>query len=354
MNSNINQPLKISRTTFLKDPIDAFEIMVPSSKEKRKASSASKLRSKITHHSPSAPFQKEKSSSIIQKHLDRIISVHNTFTNDKRNSEGNIQKPKNRPQSSKLRKGVTYRSLNKPSRKRLDLKQVILCENCKEKQNFASKCGCGSQSKILSFPIEIRSILNTDKFQLLIGKKEFIVSSAEPMDLVVKLENNEKKIVKSSKSPGLCIKEELLLESVHVNTPSFQAVSERFLDTGSYKGGCHINEFEVSFAEGHEEFDGIVKSIHELNEMLGLFISGHNNVKGFSQRIDEVIEGIEKMCGEYVREHLESLRKIISSYFCIVVSKESEPRLLHKKLDLRLGSKSNTSAGFIQNTSKQF
>jgi len=207
----------------------------------------------------------------------------------------------------------------------------------------------------LNIPIEIRSILNTDKFQLLVGKKEFIISSVEPMDLVIKLENNEKKIVKSSKSPELCIKQELLLETLHVNTPSFQAISERFLDSGGLSRGCKVSEFEVSFAEGHEEFDGVLKRIQELNEMLGSLISGQSMViKSFSQRIDEVIEGIENLCSEYVKEHLKSLRNIISSYFCVVISKESEPRLLHKKLDLRLGSKSNTSAGVIQNTNKQF
>lgn len=354
MSNTSNQPLKVSRTTFLKDPIDAFEIMVPSSKEKRKASSASKLRSKITNQSPSAPFQKEKSSSIIQKHLDRIISVHNTFSNDKRNSESSIQKPKTRPQSSKLRKGVTYKIINKVNKKQFDLKQMILCENCKEKQTSASKCICGSEDKILNFQIEIRPILNTDKFQLLLGKKEFVVNAAEPVDLNIKLEKGERKSVKLIKSPDLVLKEDLMLDSMHVNTPSFHGISEKMMDIEHFKQFSNVNEFEVSFAEGHEEFDGIFKEIQELNEILTSVQSGKGRIKDFSHKFDEIMEKIQELSSENVKEHLEGIRKIVNNYFDLMICKENDPRLLHKKLDLRLASKSNTINGLIQGNNKLY
>ena len=352
MNTHSNQLLKISRNTFLKDPIDAFEIMVPSSKEKRKASSASKLRSKITHHSPSAPFQKEKSNSIIHKHIEKII--HSTFSNDKRNSEGNISKTKPRLHSGKMRKGVTYRDPGKNNRKVLEIKESFSCFRCKSSNFFKSTCSmCGNESKRLNFSMEIKAIPhNPDKVQLIVCKKEFVVNLSEAFEVSAKIIEKEEKKSSRVKSIELEPKHHWAADPLCVATPSFQGNNEVFIEA-RLDSGKFVNDFEVSFADKYEDWDKVNKKIEELNEDLQrLKEEGKEiRVKEFSERMVEILEEVASRTDQQIRECIGQLNKVIKSNFKLASSKP-HTSLLHKKLDLRFAEKANGSAGASINTSK--
>lgn len=352
MNTHSNQLLKVSRNTFLKDPIDAFEIIVPSSKEKRKASSASKLRSKITHHSPSAPFQKEKSSSIIQKHIEKL--GHGTFTNEKRNSEGNINKSKPRPHSGKMRKGVTYRNPGKNNMKVLEIKENFSCFKCKSSDFFKSPCSkCGNDSKRVNFSMEIKAIPhNPDKLQLIVCKKEFVVNLSEVFEISAKI--TERDELKSSriKSIELESKHHWTSDTLYVTTPSFQGVNEVFVDT-NLKPGNFVNDFEISFAEKNEEWDEVNKKIEELNETLMRYKDEGKDaqVTEFSEKLANVLDEIADRTDQQIKDCIDQVNKMLRIYFKFISSK-SGVSLLHKKLDLRFASKTSASTVVSVNTSK--
>ena len=352
MNTHSSQLLKLSRNTFLKEPIDAFEIIVPGSKEKRKASSASKLRSKITHHSPSAPFQKEKSSSIIQKHIEKI--VHGTFSNEKRNSEGNINKSKPRPHSGKMRKGVTYRNPGKNNTKVLEIKENFSCFKCKSSDFFKSPCSkCGNDSKRVNFSMEIKAIPhNPDKLQLIICKKEFVVNLSEAFEISAKITEKDDKKSSRIKSIELGSKHQWTFDTLSVTTPSFQGAGEVFADT-SLRPGNFVNDFEISFAEKYEEWDEVYKKIEELNETLARYKDERKDVKlmEFSEKLAQALDEIASRADQQVKDCIDQVNKMLEIYFKYTANK-SNVSLLHKKLDLRFASKTTASTGASANSSK--
>ena len=352
MNTHSNQLLKVSRNTFLKDPIDAFEIMVPSSKEKRKASSASKLRSKITHHSPSAPFQKEKSNSIIQKHIEKII--HSTFSNDKRNSEGNINKSKPRLHSGKMRKGVTYRDPGKNNRKVLEIKENFSCFRCKSNNFFRSTCSmCGNEIKRVGFSMEIKAIPhNPDKVQLIVCKKEFVVNLSEAFEISAKIIEKEEKKSSKVKSIELESKHHWAADTLCVATPSFQGNNEGFIEA-KLNSGNFANDFDVSFADKYDEVDKVRRKIEDLNEDLLRFKEEGKDIKikEFSERMVEILDEIASKTDQQIQDCINQLNNIIKSNFKLINNKP-HMSLLHKKLDLRFAEKANGSAGVSISTSK--
>ena len=115
--------LKSNKTIVLKDQTEGI---MP--KDKRKTVSASKLRSRLSQHGPSTPILKEKPLSTIQKQLDKLCLANS----DKRNSDGVLQsKPKTRPQSStKIRKSVFYKPLNKNIEEIVELPKIQICPYC--------------------------------------------------------------------------------------------------------------------------------------------------------------------------------------------------------------------------------
>jgi hypothetical protein len=348
MNS-LNNQAKVSRTSFLKDPVDALEIMIPSSKDKRKASSASKLRSKITHHSPSAPFQKEKSSSIIQKHIERII--HSTFSSEKRNSEGNIHKSK-RPSSGKQRKGVTFRSGKK---KILEIQENLTCSECKKPTFLDFSCKeCKNSSKTLNFSMEIKPIPhNSEKIQVTIGKQDFLVNFSETLEISVKIPNDFKEIHEKIKNFEPDVRNGWSADMLMVTTPSFQGTSEKLIEN-HLKTGNFLNDFEVSFAENGKNFEFLNSKVEELDKILTGFkqdLGKESKVSEFSEKLMQVFDGISEVSNDGVKELMERMKKIMKVYFKCFVNR-SQVSLLHKKLDLRFAGIGNTSTGVSLSTSK--
>lgn len=255
--------LKVSKTSYLKDHFENIEISLPSSKDKRKASSTSKLRSRITQHSPLAPTPKEKSPSIIQKNLDKLITIQASQTEKRCLESSLINKHKSRPLSSgKTKKGTTLRPVAKTKKLDLEIQQNLICLDCKSScpiKSINDPCfSCGKFNKGFSVLSEFRILPNTNKVVFVVNNKEAFLNKNEQCEIVFKIpENNEMSKLhrKYNNKVGITAETAWDINNTHVPTPSFQGNIEGSIEEKPENGILEALEREISFAEGHE-FEG--------------------------------------------------------------------------------------------------
>ncbi|OMJ91986.1 hypothetical protein SteCoe_5301 [Stentor coeruleus] len=251
--------LKVSKTSYLKDHFENIEISLPSSKDKRKALSTSKLRSKITQHSPLTPTPKEKASNIIQKHIDKLITIQ-TSQIEKRSLESSLSnKNKTRPLSSgKTKKSTTLRPVPKSTKLDLEIQQNPICLECKNSCQIKSindPCFyCGKFNKGFSVLTELRILPNTNKVLFVVNDRETFLNKNELCEIVFKIpENNgiSKLHRKFSNKVGINTELGWDVKNSHISTPSFKENNDKNLKEKQENMALEVLEREVSFAEGH-------------------------------------------------------------------------------------------------------